>query len=530
MLDAAFIMVIKRKINMKMNFSPLLLISICLLSCTSKKAFNKKIKAKHTVEELRDDLSIVKKSLENNHPGVFWYINKKDFDFKFDSLTQSLKEPATSLEFYRQLAPVVASVKCGHTKLVYPGLRLSKTQKDSLKKRGDLSLSQLNYIVDSNRVFIKNAGKKQLDSLKGTEIVSIDGIEVSTIIKACESLYASDGYNQTFYPAALEKSFDVYYYLRYGRSDSSKMLLKKANANYEYVLKTIKPANKEKRILTPEEVGKKKIADKYAKKLKRKNQYKGLDKFGKPLLDLKFDSVLNNTAIMTVKSFSFDHSNFRKFFRESFKELEERNIEHLVLDLRDNGGGNLLNCSRLFRYLYNQPHQFTGKAYTKNSYVKAIKHEDKLLAVKVLGVAFYPITLLSKFVFERKDSVGYHSYIPTAHPKKPLKSGFNGALKVLINGYSFSATSLLSANLQSVKRGTFIGEETGGGYNQCTAGRIPYLNLPNTGLKLRLPLRVIQLNQKRDLYGRGIFPDVEVKENFKDVLNNKDALMEKAKL
>ncbi len=515
-----------------MNFRLLIFtcFAVALLSCTSKKAFNQKMKAKHTAIKLKDDLFIVKNSLEKNHPGVYWYINKTDLDFKFDSLSLALKDSTSTLEFYRQLAPLVASVKCGHTRLVYPGLKLNKFQKDSIKKNGGLPLSQLYYFVDSNRLFIESVNKKKLaDSLKGAEILAIDGISASTIIKKAESLYASDGYNQTFYPAVLNKSFDAYYYLSYGKSDSSKLCIKKADNTYNYTLKTIKPVKGKKKKLVPEEVDKKKIADKNTKKLKRKTKYKGVDKFGAPLLDLKYDSVLSSTAIMTVKSFAFDHSNFRKFFRESFKALEEKQIDHLILDMRNNGGGNLLNCSRLFRYLYNKPHQFTGKAYTKNSYLKTIKYEDKPIAAKVLGITFYPITFLSKLIFERKDSIGHYGYIPTDRKKKPLKNCFSGDLMVLTNGYSFSATSLLSANLQAVNRGTFLGVESGGGYNQCTAGRIPYLNLPNTGLKLRLPLKVIQLNQKRELYGRGVLPDVEIVETFEDVLGEKDVVMVKAK-
>ncbi len=515
---------------MKTTLITLLFTSSLILSCTSKKAFNTKITSKHSPTELQQDLSIAKSSLEQNHPGLYWYISKKDLDFKFDSLKKTLKDSLTSLEFYRKLAPVVASVKCGHTKMTYPGIKVSKFQKDSLKKAGDRPLSQLYYFVDSNRLFIKSVNKKELlDTLKGAEILSIDNIPTSEIIEKCESLYSSDGYNQTFYPAVLTRSFDVYYYLNYGKSDSSKLSLKRTDSTYNFTVKKINPPKKEKKLATPEEVGKKKIADKQAKKLKRKKRYKGIDKFGEPLLDLKYDSVNNQTAIITVKSFSFDHANFRKFFRQSFKEIKDKNIDHLILDVRNNGGGSLMACNRLFRYLYNQPHQFTGKAYTKNSYLKHIKYQDKPATVKALGIITYPLSILSKLILERKDSIGYYSYIPTAHSVKPLKNVYEGKLSVLINGYSFSATSLLSANLQSVKRGTFIGEETGGGYNQCSAGRIPYLNLPNTGLKLRLPIKVIDIVKKRELYGRGVFPDVIIRERLEDLLNKRDVVMEKAK-
>ncbi|HET8829644.1 MAG TPA: S41 family peptidase [Pelobium sp.] len=514
---------------MKIKLISLLFI-IFLFSCTSKKAFNKKITSQHSVEEQKTDLSIVKNSLKKHHPGLYWYIDKKELDFKFDSLKKTIKDSATTLEFYRQLAPIVASVKCGHTRLVYPGIKLNKFKKDSLKKIGDRPLSQLNFFVDNNRLFIKSVNKKKLENqLTGAEVLKIEDVPVSKVINKAKGLFASDGYNQTFYPAVLSRFFEPYYYLNYGKSDSIKLFLEKADSTYYYTVNTIKPVKEEKKLLTPEEVSVKKIADKAAKKLKRKNRYKGVDKFGSPFLALKYDSVLNQTAIMTVKSFAFKQANFSRFFRESFKALEEKNTAHLILDLRNNGGGNLLNCNRLFRYLYSQPHQFTGKAYTKNSYLKRIKYEDNNIIEKVLINTFYPFIFLSKLILERKDSLGYYSYIPTNHIQKPIKHGFKGELIVLINGYSFSATSLLSANLQSVKRGTFIGEETGGGYNQCSAGRIPFVNLPNTGLKLRLPLKEIKLYKKRALYGRGVFPDVEVKESFSDVLEKRDVVMEKAK-
>ncbi|MBC7655208.1 MAG: hypothetical protein H7098_12160, partial [Oligoflexus sp.] len=341
--------------------------------------------------------------------------------------------------------------------------------------------------------------------------------------------YSSDGYNQTFYNRVLDKSFDAYYYLTYGKSDSSKLTLKRADSTFTYVIKTLKPFKEEKKLLTPEEIGKKKINDKQAKKLKKENRYKGIDDFGNPLLDLKYDSILNSTAIMTVRSFSFDKSNFRKFFRESFKELKKNNTQHLILDLRNNGGGNLLYCNRLFRYLYDKPHQYTGKAYMNHGYFKLIKYKEVSNIAKVAKLLVFPLTALSNILLTGKDSVGIYGYIPTAHIKKSLNNVFTNDLVILTNGYSFSATSLLAANLQKVNRGIFVGEETGGGYNQCTAGSIPYVNLPKTGLKLRLPLRVIQITDKRKCYGRGVFPKYEIKENISDVINKKDKVYEKAK-
>jgi C-terminal processing protease CtpA/Prc len=132
-------------------------------------------------------------------------------------------------------------------------------------------------------------------------------------------------------------------------------------------------------------------------------------------------------------------------------------------------------------------------------------------------------------LFVKKDTTGYYTSFSTSKVLNPLDNNFKNNLIVLINGYSFSATSLLSANLQQVNRGVFVGEETGGGYNKCTAGTMPFINLPNTKLRLRLPLKVIQTTNQRKLEGRGVFPQYEVLETIQNVLAKKDVVMEKAK-
>ena len=240
------------------------------------------------------------------------------------------------------------------------------------------------------------------------------------------------------------------------------------------------------------------------------------------------DTALKSTAVLKVKSFSFPNNNFHKFFRESFKSLQENKIENVILDLRGNGGGNLMSCNLLFRYLYNQPHQFTTRADMKTRRFSSQKYVEKTALMKVNRIILFPILWLDNQINIKKDSLGYYSKLPTQKSKKPKKTHFDNNLTVLINGYSFSATSLLSANLQSVNRGYFIGEETGGGFNQCTAGSIPIINLPNTGLKLRLPLKEIRITKPKELIGRGVFPDLEVKTTISDVLKGKDVVMDKA--
>ncbi len=488
-----------------------------LSSCISKKKYNQRLTQKHSPEELKKDLGIIKTSLEEAHPGVYWYISKEKLDEDFKSVAHQFTDSLNSLNFYRKVAPLVSEIKCGHTRLVHPGLKLNRVQRDSLKKKGNPPLTQLDYKIEGDKLFVRSVKSKYLSSFKpGIEIITIDSIPAKEIINETEKLFSSDGYNPTFYDEVLNKSFANYYKLAYPKRDSSFLILKDSSGLCGTWIKAERPVIKKVKILPREE--KRKTREK--KEFQKKNRYKGLDEEQNPLLDFKIESNLKGTGILTVKSFSFPDNNFHRFFRETFKIIAKNNIKNIILDLRDNGGGNLMNCNLLFRYLYNKPNKFTGRADMSARYFTTAKYADHFIINDLRG--FYPLLLV------HKDSFGYYSKLPTDRFKKPKNKVYNGNLIVLTNGYSFSATALLASNLQQVNRGIFIGEETGGGFNQCTAGRIPYLTLPNTGLKLRLPLKVIKPANQRELKGRGVFPNVEVKNRIEDVIEGKDKVLDKA--
>jgi hypothetical protein len=299
---------------------------------------------------------------------LYWYISKKELDFKFDSISNLLTDSLTSLQFYRLTAPLVSEVKCGHTVLTYSGLKYNKTQRDSFKKAGTPPLYQLNYFVESNRIFVHSVNNKDLEkSLNATEILAIDNIPAGEIISKIKNLFGSDGYNQTYKTLRVYKNFTYFYYLQFGLKDYVTLQLKKINqpdSIYNYVLKKLLPTQSisEVKKKSKEEIKKDNLVKKIAKKEHKKNKYKGYDWDGSPILKLTYDSVLKSTATMKIKSFMTESANYNRFFKESFKELKYKNIQNLILDLRDNSGGKLRACNTLFRYLYNKPHQFTGRA------------------------------------------------------------------------------------------------------------------------------------------------------------------------
>jgi C-terminal processing protease CtpA/Prc len=112
-------------------------------------------------------------------------------------------------------------------------------------------------------------------------------------------------------------------------------------------------------------------------------------------------------------------------------------------------------------------------------------------------------------------------------PKK--RDFFSGDVYVLVGGPTFSAASLFARNLKGQSNVTLVGEETGGGYYSNNGLLIPTLTLPNTGIRVRLPLFRLVPDRNAPMDGRGVMPDVLVRPTVDAVRKGVDRKMEAVK-
>lgn len=469
-------------------------------SCTSIKKVNYKITTqKYTPQELKKDLTVLRNALDEAHPGLYWYISKAKLDSTFSAVENKIEHPLTSAEFYRLTAPVVTEIRDGHTRLILPGIRKTDKEKEIEKKKGKAPLSQFSYKLINNKLYIITNTSSDSSLVKGSELKKIDDLPVTEVVNNLKSLFSSDGYNETFKDRYLEKQLSGLFKTYYQKSDSIKLTVNGKDHLINYYKKPADSTLKKdkKTILTQ-------------KKEKEKKRYKGFDENDEPLLDLNIIAG-TKTAVLKVRAFSFTGDDHKRFFEEAFVEIKRKDINKVILDLRYNPGGKLNACKSLFSYLTNRKFIFLSDPQVKDKWYPSRKYFDNKFILNILNVFFV-----------KKNRTGYQARLNGVKPSKPNELHYDGDLYILINGYSFSASSLLAANLHGIKRGIFIGEETGGGYNKCTAGIIPLVTLPETRVKLRLPLVKIAPAKTRTLEGRGILPDYPVSPTLDDLLNKKD--------
>jgi C-terminal processing protease CtpA/Prc len=232
----------------------------------------------------------------------------------------------------------------------------------------------------------------------------------------------------------------------------------------------------------------------------------------------KADTV-NDLAILRLNSFVKGH--LQNFFRRSFVKIKKSHVKNVVIDIRNNGGGDINNFVSLTRYIRNTPFRV---ADTAASIAKNFRPFSKYIKADFLEK---PALL---FLTRKKNDGRYHFGYWENRMIKPKKHNhFYGNVYVLTNGLTFSASALFCNSVKGQSNVLLVGEETGGGWYGNSGIMIPDIILPATKLRVRLPFfRLVQYNHIAKK-GAGVLPDILVNPTAKYVLNNTDRKMEVVK-
>lgn len=495
------------------NYS-IILLYVVLSSCASIRKHNEQRATHVAPEKLKEDVDYAYTKLQEMHPQLYWYISKPELDHKIDSLKQTINEPLTPLQFYFKLQPVIADIREGHLALRIPRKKFTKKEVKALDHKKAM-FSRFEYYIEKNRLYIIQ-NKDSIQNIKpGTEIVAIDNIPVSEYIKKYRRLISSDGYNTTFQSYFLKDVFFNFYTAENGFTNSATIETLYNNEKHTYTLtreaKSKNDLEKDKELekRTPE----KKVNDYVAFSNSYNRNFKFLDK----------DST---TAYVKVKSFSKDYSD--EFYKDTFAKIKEAKSSYLIIDIRNNYGGSLYEINKLYSYLASEPFilikpsQVTSRITPlKTNYFRTSSPLEYALKSFTYPTYFFA----QAFSTYKKDGKIFYK-MKADKPTSPNKNAFHGKVFVLINGGSFSASSIITAKLKNDKRAILVGEETGGANDGTVAGFYSYQKLPNSRIKLPIGLLLVQPNISFLNDKRGVLPDVTVTQTMQDIIDKKDPQLE----
>jgi hypothetical protein len=424
-------------------------------------------------EELREDFRILRNALEEGHPGIYRYTSKKELERRFDQAEKAFDRPMNVYEFYRIVAPTVAALKCGHT-----GVRVPPDL-DKAKPR----LPLLVRVLDG-KIFVLKDLSSTTGALAGQEVRAVNGVAADQIMSTMLAATPGDGDVQTSRQR------------RIGGSNFAAELIDLVGLESPYTVALWDAKQKREHTVRLEGIDASKLQQPRPK-------------------DSATLTFLDDGKFADLKIHRFggtaNGKPLRDFIRDSFTEIDKKKSAALILDVRDNGGGADELGKLLLSFLIDEPFQY---------------YDDLVLNGLSFGFQKYTAQKrpLPANMLERQPNGKYrmvkHPNWGTQQPNKPT---FTGKVYILINGNSFSTTSEFLSHAHARKRGTFIGEESGGGYYGNTSGPGAMLTLPHTKLQAYVPLMTYYM-AVRDYkaVSHGVVPDHFVHYTIGELLEGQD--------
>jgi hypothetical protein len=447
---------------------------------------------KYPPAELQEDARLLKQVVLAMHPAVGIYESRAYYESLFEAFITGLRDSLTEKQFRVKIKLLVDELHCGHTEVLY--------SRAFYREVSRLSLNYSPYVflpLQEKAYMIANLNKKQDSTIrKGAEITRINGVEVDSMIRYTRRFISTDGFNQTARDHYTRLGFNSYYLGLFGRPDTFEVEYRQGEA-----LKTTKYPALRLKTFPPLPLG------------PREDSL--LIRYRQARIGYRFLDPDNGSMLLKIERFS--HRGERRAYRRIFRKLKQQQSGNLVIDLRNNGGGSLGNTYRLLSYLLDTTCTQTLSTGIRNYPYRRYTR----------GNWAFKFTRFAYYVIGRKEVVhDTDRFVYTIRPRR--KYHYGGKVFVLINGGSFSASSLVAGYLKTTGRAVFIGEETGGALEGCNAGITPYYRLPHTGLRVRVPAFRIVHDVCPEITGHGVKPDHEIRYSLKDIFSKKDLELQKA--
>ena len=467
-------------------------------SCAASKKYNPA--KKYSPAVLQQDYILLKKILEAKHPSLYWYTDKEKMTAYFNKYYTDIKDSMTEQNFaWHILAPLIQKIHCGHT-----SVSMSKGYGKWITGRPIPAFPLYMKIWNDTMAVTANLNFKK-DSIfkRGTLVTSVNGIPNKLLIRYMMEFLPEDGYAHNVNYIRLSANFPYFHRNIFG-------------LNKTYTVGYLDSTGTERKAIIPLFIPAKDSLKKDSLIRKEKERMP----VEKKILQYRSLTVDDSKSFATMTVNTFAEGHLRSFFRRSFRQLEKENIKNLILDIRSNGGGRVGMSTLLTKYISRKPFRIADSLFTPSrglgQYAKYIK-----------GSILNNIEMF--FISRRKAGGNYHINRMEKHLFKPKDDRFPGKVYVLINGPTFSASTVFSNAVKGQQDITFVGEETGGGWYGNNGIMIPDIKLPNTGVRVRLPLfRLVQYDHK-PVKGSGIIPDIYVGTSYDALLKGYDKKMQVVK-
>ncbi|MFC3096151.1 peptidase S41 [Alteromonas sediminis] len=406
-----------------------------------------------TVEQMHDDIDAFLEGALTRHPEIEEYADVPSLKAQAEKLKASITSPLTRIAFYRVVGKLSPFFQDGHSFLIWPYQELNLAR-DQGHKTFPLSVT----VGQNGQLQLKQAykiGDRSIPS--STEILSINGVESDQILSTLKQYVG--GETELLREHVVAMRFGIGLWAYYGWLDSFNIELELPDGAQSVSLQKdgLWPeADAQATGMTASEAGK----DHYYKRLSE------------------------DVGFIYLAHFDVEPDTFETFIDDTFATLREQKIKHLIIDVRDNPGGNTDTVTYLTKHLADKPFRMISKLKEK------LNEENR-------GWFNYKGEVGEILLSDWDDWE-----TPVAENKR-----FHGSTYLLIGPVTYSASIVLATTLKDNDIATLVGKTTGGFANQSAQGNL--FNLPHSELRAYITTRML-VRPNGELARQGVVPHYNV--------------------
>ena len=448
---------------------------------------------KYSVQEVEDDLEYLYETLEKSNYDLFARVKKEEMDKAYLAIKNSISDSLTFLETYRLFQPFVAMAGMSHCNISKPWYDYMITY---LEQGGTVFPLSLHF--SQEKIYVKENFSGNTSISKTDEILSINEVPMDQYMsKFHESMSGPSDY---FKESIIEAySFPRLNWIFYGECKAYKLKIKKSTGEeLNVVLAAIACKDFEAQLEKLSEEDKQEDREFYM-----------INDTLAYLRPGKFSNANGNGDVQEQNT--WDKSEFCQFIDSAFLEFNSKGSKNLILDLRDNLGGDNAFSDYLIAYFATKPFRISSSFSKKTSQVTKDFWKD----------VNSPEAMEQKEQIMSLENGSYFEVnITDVDPHTTESKRFEGKVYVLVNRYSYSNAAYTAAIIQDYKFGEIIGEETA--EEVSTYVPMHTFKLPHTKNTVSYPTG-FAVRPSGDASLRGVVPDHIV---YDDLFTDNDEVLE----
>lgn len=432
-------------------------------------------------ETVSADFTALYDTLQASHFNLYARRSKAEYDRLFRDMQAGIKAPMTRAEAIAMYQRFMA-----HGRIAHARIDSASEAYATYQSKGGAAFP-IGIRMQGGRMFIARNRSGLADERAGDEIVSINGEPAVRWRDCAGQIISAD--TPYMLGAMLEWDFPRVVWTRLGSVPAFTLRLRRpgsADLTVEVPARTADEMKAAEATLPPQ------LALSWTKREVRM--------LGNGIAYLRPGPTYNAEG---DEAHMYDNSGFRLFIDKAFTDFRAAGATQLLIDLRDNPGGDNSFSDLVIAWFADRPFRFNSKFQIKVSPATVASNAARLTAAgndptgisAEMAAAFKGVTPGTIIDFP----------IPEAQPRAGDR--FTGRVHALINRHSYSNTVAMAATIQDYRFGIIMGEETSD--LATTYGAMEQFKLPGTGISIGYPKALI-VRPNGSMADRGVVPDTAI--------------------